>query len=55
MPSGDSGSPSSAARLYSGPLSELAQALIWFVTPFSETAALKRSVVPTSQLTMNPP
>ena len=29
--------------------------LTWFVTPFSETAALNRSVVPTSQLTMNPP
>jgi hypothetical protein len=33
----------------------LAQLAIWLVTPFSETAALNRSVVPTSQLTMNPP
>ena len=45
----------SEARLYSGPVSELAQSLIWFVTPFSDTAARNRSVVPTSQLTMNPP
>ena len=55
MPSGESGSPIRAIRAYSGPESELAHALIWLVTPFSETAALKRSVVPTSQLTMNPP
>ena len=34
---------------------EFAQAETWFVTPFSETAARNRSVVPTSQLTMNPP
>ena len=52
---GRSGSPRSATRLYSGPVSELAQSETWFVTPFSETAARKRSVVPTSQLTMNPP
>ena len=55
MPSGLNGSPSSATRSYSGPLSELAQSETWFVTPFSETAARNRSVVPTSQLTMNPP
>ena len=48
-------SPIRAARQYSGPLSLWAQAETWFVTPFSETAALNRSVVPTSQLTMNPP
>ena len=34
---------------------ELAQSETWLVTPFSDTAALNRSVVPTSQLTMNPP
>ena len=38
-----------------GPESELAQSLIWLVTPFSDTAARNRSDVPTSQLTMNPP
>ena len=54
-PPGENGSPSSDARSYSGPLSELAQSLTWLVTPFSDTAALNRSVVPTSQLTMNPP
>ena len=42
------------ARSYSGPLSELAQSATWFVTPFSETAALNRSVVPTSQFDHEP-
>ena len=55
MPVGLNGSPRREARSYSGPESELAQSEIWFVTPFSETAARNRSDVPTSQFTMNPP
>ena len=55
MPSGVSGSPSSARPVVLGAGVGVGPAVIWFVTPFSETAAWKRSVVPTSQLTMNPP
>ena len=54
-PSAERASPSDAARLYSTPLSEFAQAETWFATPFSETAAPNRSDVPISQWTMKPP
>ena len=54
-PSGSSGVPIRAIRLNSTPASPTAPAETWLVTPATLTPALKRSVVPTSQLTMNPP
>ena len=55
MPSGVSVVPRPSDSLYITPKSQFAKAATWLATPFEETAAANRSLVPTSQLTMKPP